>query len=361
MTFLSWFVGLQNQSLKEFLSLLPRVTHSTDSSVMNHVSAILKEFPFMILDGALASELEARGCDLNDSLWSARVLVEQPQLIKQVHTDYFASGADCVITSSYQASFEGFAARGIGEDDTLSLLRRSVALAVEARDEFWIDEKARTGRPKPIVAASIGPYGAILHDGSEYRGDYKLNVEELKNFHRKRMSVLADAGADMVAVETIPSFKEAEAIASLLSEFPGIRAWLSFTAKDGSHISDGTHFDACVDLVQRTDQIIAFGVNCTAPQYCDSLIRIAVDSNRDFERAKPFLVYPNSGEVYRSVDNTWSGESSSGRFAEQAREWFRAGARIIGGCCRTGPQHVRALAQFRRELMNLKTSTGNSE
>ncbi|NTU80972.1 MAG: homocysteine S-methyltransferase [Chloroflexales bacterium] len=310
---------------------------------MNPIETILQAFPAIILDGAMATELERRGCDLRDPLWSAKVLLEAPELIRQVHADYFAAGADVAITASYQASFEGFARRGLGPDEAAALMARSVRLAAEARDDLWADPAARAGRPRPLVAASVGPYGAVLHDGSEYRGDYGLSEEDLVAFHRPRMAVLAAAGADLLACETIPCLAEARAIARLLPEFPGVWAWVSFSARDGAHISHGEPMAACAALLDAHPQVAAVGVNCTAPEHIAGLIAAARGAT-----TKPIVVYPNSGEVYRAADGSWGGEGSCAAFAEQARAWRAAGARLIGGCCRTTPEHIRALAAWAR-------------
>src|SRR5512147_2496307 len=162
----------------------------------NPIASILDLQPVLVIDGALATELERRGCDLKDNLWSAKILLEQPEKIKPVHYDYFKAGADCAITASYQATIAGFAERGLSEAEAIALMKKSVTLAKEARDEFWAHETNRTGRAKPFVAASVGPYGAYLADGSEYRGNYGLTEEQLMDFHRPRMQALIDAGAD---------------------------------------------------------------------------------------------------------------------------------------------------------------------
>jgi len=171
---------------------------------MNPIASILDLQPVLVIDGALATELERRGCDLKDSLWSAKILLEQPEKIKQVHYDYFKAGADCAITASYQATIPGFAKRGLTEAEAIDLMKKSVALAKEARDEFWTDEANRTDRAKPFVAASVGPYGAYLANGEEYVGNYGLTEQELMDFHRPRMKALVEAGTDILACETLP-------------------------------------------------------------------------------------------------------------------------------------------------------------
>lgn len=307
---------------------------------MQPITQTLNRHGALILDGAMASELERRGCDLNDPLWSARVLFEAPELIRAVHADYFAAGADIAITASYQASFAGFARRGISAEGAADLMRRSVALAREARDAFWADPASRAGRPRPLVAASVGPYGAFLADGSEYRGDYGLSDEELVAFHRPRLAALLGAGPDLLACETIPCLAEARALARLLPEFPQARAWVSFSARDGAHTCHGEPIAACAALLDGHPQIVAIGVNCTAPQHIPDLVRAIRGAT-----GKPIVVYPNSGEQYHAEGRTWSGHNACDSFAEDAQGWYEAGARLIGGCCRTGPEHIRRIRE----------------
>ncbi|HUE99948.1 MAG TPA: homocysteine S-methyltransferase [Anaerolineales bacterium] len=319
---------------------------------MNPIASILDHYPALVIDGALATELERRGYDLRDDLWSAKILLEQPESIKQVHLDYFKAGADCAITASYQATIAGFAKRGLNEKEAISLIQKSVKLALEARDEFWADESNRVGRSEPFVAASVGPYGAFLADGSEYRGNYGLTEKELMDFHRPRMKALIEAGADhstgsgrdMLACETIPCLVEAQAIAKLLKEFPSITAWISFTARDEKHISEGQLLADCVKQLQDHPQIAAIGINCTSPEYIPSLIRAAKKTTK-----KPILVYPNSGETYDATKNDWNGDPVLDSFGEQAQVWYDAGARLIGGCCRTTPEDIRIIASWARE------------
>ena len=310
---------------------------------MNPVNSILDHYPVLVIDGALATELERRGCNLKDALWSAKILLEQPEIIKQVHLDYFNAGADCAITASYQATIEGFARRGLSAGEAIALIRKSVRLAAEARDEFWANGADHASRPKPFVAGSVGPYGAFLADGSEYRGSYGLTEKELMDFHRPRMRALIEAGAELLACETIPCLIEAQAIAKLLEEFPTITAWISFTARDGQHISEGQVFSDCVKELENHPQISAIGVNCTSPKYIPALIREAKRVT-----TKPVLVYPNSGETYDAVRNGWNGDPVLHSFGEEARDWYAAGARLIGGCCRTTPEDIRMIASWAR-------------
>ena len=310
---------------------------------MNPIASILNHHPVLVIDGALATELERRGCDLNDELWSARILLEQPEIIKRVHLDYFKAGADCAITASYQATLEGFSKRGLSRKDALDLIQSSVKIARAARDVFWADESNRAGRAKPFIAASVGPYGAFLADGSEYRGQYGLSETELMDFHRPRMAALVEAGADLLACETIPCLIEAQALARLLREFPNISAWLSFSARDERHISEGQVFADCVRQLEGHPQIAAIGINCTSPKHVPSLIRDAKKVTK-----KPILVYPNSGETYDAARNDWNGDPVLDSFGEQARVWYEAGARLIGGCCRTTPEDIRIIASWAR-------------
>ncbi len=306
---------------------------------MNPLNSILQAQPFMLLDGALATELEARGADLHDPLWSAKVLLEQPELIRAVHLDYFYAGAQCAITASYQASIAGFMRRGLNEHEALQLIKRSVTLAQEAREIFLADTRHTHPPIRPLIAGSVGPYGAYLADGSEYRGNYGLSQAELIDFHRPRMRALVEAGVDLLACETIPCLEEAIALVELLREFPHTTAWISFSARDGLHTSQGERLSACARLLDTCDQIVAIGINCTSPRYINSLIA-EIRSSSD----KPIVVYPNSGEEYDASSGSWSGQRNEESFSQQAATWYTAGARLIGGCCRTTPTDIRQLA-----------------
>ena len=302
--------------------------------------------PLLILDGALATELERRGANLADPLWSAKLLIEQPDLIRQVHLDYFRAGADVATTASYQATFESFARRGFDAAAAAGLMADSVRLAVEARDAFWSAPAHRVGRVRPLVAASVGPYGAMLADGSEYRGNYGLSEAQLMDFHRPRLAVLVQSGADLLACETIPCLAEARALARLLGEFPGVAAWISFSCRDGLHNSQGERLSDCVAALDGYAPIVAIGVNCTAPEYIDALVEQATAHT-----AKPVLVYPNSGEQYDATHKQWHGNPSASHFAEQARGWHARGARLIGGCCRTSPDDIAAVNRWATALL----------
>lgn len=293
---------------------------------------------YLVLDGALATELERRGADLRDALWSAKLLIEAPEMIRKLHYDYLAAGADVVITASYQATFEGFARRGIGHEAAAELMRLSVRLAIEARDAFWSEPANRTGRIRPLVAASVGPYGAFLANGSEYRGDYGLSKEQLMVFHRLRLAVLATAGADLLACETIPCLAEGAALARLMPEFPSMQAWLSFSCCDGERVCHGEPYAEVVAAVEGGRQVAAVGVNCTAPQYIESLIREARGVT-----ANPIVVYPNSGERWDAAARCWVPGAGGTNFGEAALAWRAAGASLIGGCCRSGPEDIAAI------------------
>jgi len=272
-----------------------------------------------ILDGGLATELEARGFDLDDPLWSARVLIENPDAIRDVHRAYVEAGADCVITATYQAD-------PAAAEVTPAILQRAVDLGRESG--------AR------IVAASIGPYGAALANGAEYTGDYPgMDSRALVKWHEERWALLAASGADLMACETIPSADEADALATLAERHPETRAWFSFSCRDGKHARDGSPIREIAARCARVPNVVAIGVNCTAPRFVDPLLdelRAASDV--------PAIVYPNSGEDYDAATKTWSGENDAAAFARLALGWRERGARFIGGCCRVGPDHIRALA-----------------
>lgn len=235
--------------------------------------------------------------------------------------------------------------RGLSREASLDLLQRSVRLAVEARDEFWREPANRVGRPRPLVAASVGPYGAFLADGSEYRGDYGLSETELMAFHRLRLATLLEAGPDLLACETLPCFLEARALARLLTELPGASAWISFSARDGAHTCHGEPLAECAAWLDDHPQVVAVGINCTAPRYIPALVQAIRSAT-----SKPIVVYPNSGETYRADLRRWEGTATCAEFATEAERWYANGARLIGGCCRTTPDHIAALADWGHRL-----------
>lgn len=311
----------------------------------NPLAPFLETQRLVILDGGLATELEEQGFDLNDELWSAKIILEQPDSIRRLHLGYLLAGADCIASASYQATIEGFVQRGLAEGEAGKLLRRSVDLALEARAEFWSDPENRIGRLKPLVAASIGPYGAYLADGSEFRGDYGLNEDALVDFHRSRWRLLASSGADLLACETIPSRQEARGLRRLLEETQEAQAWFSFSCRDEQHLSDGAPLTDVIEELDDCPQIVAIGVNCTAPRHVSGLLRSASDAT-----SKPIVVYPNAGEGWDATTKRWTPvDRDSPTLVGSCREWFDLGARLIGGCCRTSPDDIR---QVRRTLLD---------
>jgi homocysteine S-methyltransferase len=293
-----------------------------------------------ILDGGLATELEARGHEISDELWSARLLIDDPDSIRRLHLDYLEAGADCIVSAGYQASIPGFQRIGLDEAEAEQALRRAVQLALEAREEFWARASSRVGRVRPLVAAGLGPYGAYQADGSEYTGDYDLDVAGLTEFHRNRLRVTAEAGADLLAFETIPSLAEARALVSLLERLPGHHAWISFSCRNGREICDGTPWTAALDAIQGCGGLIALGINCTAPRHLDALIR---EARRHTDL--PIVAYPNSGEVYDAARKCWLDGDSRLSLDEAAPSWVDLGASLVGGCCRTGVADVHRLRQ----------------
>ncbi|MFE8154773.1 homocysteine S-methyltransferase [Brenneria goodwinii] len=305
----------------------------------NPVAEMLATASTIVLDGALATELEARGCDLTDPLWSAKVLIENPALIYQVHLDYFNAGAQCAITASYQATPLGFKARGLSERQSLELIKKSVQLAAQARDEY---RRTHPQAGNLLIAGSVGPYGAYLANGSEYRGDYALPQAEMMDFHRPRISALLDAGVDLLACETMPSFAEIKALAELLKAFPQALAWFSFTLRDSAHLSDGTPLKEVLSLLNLCPQVVAVGINCIALDNVTAALTQLSDGT-----SLPLVVYPNSGEHYDAATKTWDNHGDNAcSLAAHLPEWRAAGAKLIGGCCRTTPADIASIARF---------------
>ena len=287
-----------------------------------------------LLDGGLASELERAGKDLNDPLWSARILIDDPGAISTVHGAFLEAGADCITTATYQATFEGMAARGIAAPVAERILGSAVELAIRARDHFG----SGGTRPLPLVAASIGPYGAFLADGSEYRGDYGIGPGALADFHRRRWQLLARTEADVMLCETLPALEEARVLAALARESTRKPVWFSFTCRDDAHLSDGTPITEVAAWAEECEEATAVGVNCTAPNLLPTLIAKLASGT-----SKPILAYPNGGGAWDAAGKRWDRAAMPADWVTACRSWIAAGAAAVGGCCQVGPEVISTM------------------
>lgn len=289
----------------------------------------------LILDGGMSNVLENQGCDLNHKLWSAKIIETNPQAIVNCHLTYLEAGANCITTAGYQATVKGFMELGFGLTAAKQLVLKSVELAEKAKSEFLTKNKIKDNI---YIAASMGPYGAYLADGSEYRGAYPISEKELESFHLEQIKILDDSGADFLAFETIPSLLEIKVLSSLLIDTVK-PAWVSFSCKDELYLNDGEKISEAAKILANHPSVFAIGVNCTAPKYITSIIQTLKNSAPD----KRVIVYPNSGEVYRADSKSWQGISDPDLFQKMAQEWFENGTDILGGCCRIGPDHIRKI------------------
>jgi homocysteine S-methyltransferase len=304
--------------------------------VKNNLAHI--KYPLLI-DGGLSNVLEKQGYNLNHQLWSAKLLETNPEAIIQAHYAYLESGAQCITTSSYQASVPGFMAIGHNRVTAEALILKSTQLAEIAINRFMASVLTDF---KPLIAASIGPYGAYLADGSEYHGNYGVSDETLREFHLDRIRILDRSNIDFFACETIPSFQEAKVLADIIKKQTHKSAWISFSCKDEHHLNDGTKIEDCVSFFANHPKFFAVGVNCTAPKYISGLIKaIKTESGN-----KKIVVYPNSGEVYNSERKTWLGLSDPNSFTIMAKEWIELGTDILGGCCRIGTDHIKSISNI---------------
>ena len=313
---------------------------------MNLIEQILKEQKFLILDGALGTQMQKNGNDINDSLWSAKFLSKDPESIAYVHKEYLEAGADCIITSSYQASFEGFIKKGFTQEEAKNLIQLSITLAQKQRDIFWNNLEDKNNRIKPLVAASIGPYGAYLANGSEYTGIYDITKNELKNFHKKRVQTILETKPDILACETIPSLSEAKIICEELKKLTNTPSWISFSAKNESYTNSGDDILECFSWLDKQNHISAVGINCTSPEFISQLIeKIKSVTN------KPIVIYPNAGFKYNAITKQWENSDSNPEdFAKMAYLWYKQGASLIGGCCQTGPKEIEYIRTYLKKI-----------
>ena len=284
----------------------------------------------VVLDGGFATQLEAQGQDLSSDLWSARLLRDDPGQIVAAHRAFLDAGARVIETATYQASFEGFSAIGLNTVESAALLASGADLARQAIESFRTD-----GNTDDVwVAASIGPYGAILSDGSEYTGAYDLSIAELQKFHARRLAVIAESDVDVLAFETVPKLDEVIAIVEASAD-TDVPTWISISAT-GTTTRHGESLAEAFEIAATAPHVFALGVNCVSPHDAAAAVRIAA------EYGKPVVVYPNSGEGWSAETRDWFG--SGGFEPAQVNGWVESGARLIGGCCRVRPAHISAIA-----------------
>lgn len=311
------------------------------------IKSMIEKNGVMVIDGSMSTALEAMGADLNDTLWTAKVLAAEPDKVKQVHKNYFRTGADCGITSSYQATIPGLMDKGYTKEEAESLIRRSVEVFLEARDEWWKEEGEAAGRAYPLCLAGMGPYGVYLADGSEYTGNYVVSDEDLEKFHRERATLLKEAGADVLLFETQPSLHEA-LIEAKIGEELGMDYWISFSCRDGKRTNKGELVSECAEaLSEGYPHLKMIGVNCTKPEYLVELIG-ELKKGTDL----PIAVYPNSGETYDPVTKTWA-KAEGLNFGEYALKYMAAGAQAVGGCCTTVESHIQQVVEARDKYLSM--------
>ena len=316
---------------------------------MGRLNELLTRKQILVLHGPLGTELEAMGYDVSGKLWSAKYLLEKPEVIQELHEIYLNNGSNILTTSTYQATIPGLEAAGLNPEQAADIIRLTVQLAHQARDNYWqnLSDEQKTQTIYPLISGDVGPYAAYLADGSEYNGQYgKVSLQELKDFHRPRIQLFLEQEVDMLALETIPNVLEVQALTELLSEeFPQVEAYMSFTAQEVGKISDGTALKDVIALVEDCPQILAVGFNCSQPRLFDELLQELRTLT-----TKPLVTYPNSGETYDGATQTWHhSHEGEGSLVEQSLHWIHLGAQIVGGCCRTRPAEIAALAQAVRK------------
>lgn len=305
---------------------------------------LLLRHPFTVIDGGLSTALEEAGHSLDDALWTARFLATDTQAIVDAHRAYLRAGADVVITASYQASVAGFVAAGHTPDAARRLIASSTDLARRAVEAHRAEIDDTTAGAAPVVAASVGPFGATLHDGSEYHGRYEASWDDVRRFHVERLAILADSGPDVVAVETIPSVAEAEIVVEALGAHPDLTGWVTFSCRDGESTCHGEPVGAAAATVASSHQVVAVGVNCTAPEHVTRLLRSMSAALPD---GFPLVVYPNHGRAWDAASGCWLGPEGGLDVHGHVQQWLAAGARLIGGCCGIGPAGIAELSASR--------------
>lgn len=290
-----------------------------------------------VLDGSLAAALEEQGVKNESELWTAQALSANIEAVYDAHYSYLAAGAQMILTDTYQANLQAFEKAGYSKQQAENLVGMAVLVAQKARDDY----EEQTGK-HALVAASIGPYGAYLADGSEYRGDYLLNDAQYLNFHLPRLTAILAQTPDCLALETQPKLSEPLALLRWLEKnVPQMPVYVSFTLRDETTLSDGTKLERAVAAISKFEQVFAIGVNCIAPELVSGALKVIRQAT-----TKKIIVYPNLGAKYDPETKQWAKSEQQLDFTQQAEKWHQAGASIIGGCCMTTSPQISQIATY---------------
>ena len=287
----------------------------------------------------MGTELDSRGVDTHDPLWSALALTTAPEAVRQVHTDYLKAGARVITTNTYQATLPALLRAGHDAHRAREVIAAGARLAGEAARRF----EAEHPEAQLLIAGGLGPYGAYLADGSEYTGVYDvgaLDAPVFRDVHLPRIEMLAGEGIDLFALETLPRLDEAQALVGAVEDLAAeSECWVSFQVRpDGAHLADGTPLAEAAAWAADQETVVAVGVNCVAPDVVPRALPVLREVT-----AKPLVAYPNSGDVYDPVTRTWRATVGRGRLTASTSAWLDAGVRLIGGCCRTTPADTAEL------------------
>lgn len=289
-----------------------------------------------VIDGAMSTALEELGYNTQSELWTAAAIIDRPDLIYKVHFNYLKAGADLIMTDTYQANIDAFKKLGYSEPESKGFISHAVKIAQQARDDY----EKETGKHAYIIG-TVGPYGAYLADGNEYRGDYNLSFDEYKSFYYEKIKLIINAGADVIGIETQPKLSETKAILSIIHTLSPIPVYVSFTLKDATHISEGIKLSRAVANVAIDPYVSAIGVNCTKLEIVESALHIMKKVTK-----KPLIIYPNTSAKYNIKTKKWTKSSNSKDFKDYIIKWYNAGAQLIGGCCTTLPKEINEISYF---------------
>ncbi|XP_053686988.1 serine/threonine-protein kinase sel-5 isoform X2 [Sabethes cyaneus] len=321
----------------------------------------------IVIDGGFSTQLAThvgQAID-NDPLWSSRFNATNPNAVIETHLDFLRAGSDCILTNTYQASIEGYMDYlDMNEEDSLKLIKSTVELAKLARSRYLAEKVENKSHKIPWVVGSIGPYGAHLHDGSEYTGSYADSVPlaRIQKWHRPRINAILEAGVDALAIETIPCRGEADALLELMTtEHPTVRFWIAFQCKDGVSTAHGENFaDTAIGVwnkarLMKNHNLLAVGINCVHPKYTLQLLQAVHDLGTADEEKIPLIVYPNSGEIW-DASGSWTGEENCVPLETYVPQWIELGVKFIGGCCRTNARDIKRLKKTVINLYGSRTS-----
>ena len=281
-----------------------------------------------LLDGSMSFPMEQLGYNLKNKLWTGKALINNPDLIKDIHKGYIDAGADFISTSTYQISFDRLKNMGYQSEEIKKIFQKSVDIVKDAIEESKLKKEIK-------IVGSFGPYASYDPEASEYIGEYDSTDIEIKKFHLNNIRIIEETDLDIILYETIPCLREIKILSEALSHSTK-EIWISITCNEEMEFRDGSSFKDACEIISKIEKITTMGINCFSPL----LVKKAIDLLKKYSNKK-ILIYPNSGEIYNPKERFWTGNNEFNN--SMIKNWLSLYPDIIGGCCRIGYDDIKKM------------------